>query len=137
MPKTPACPRCADARYTAVASHVEQGLPIRQAAAAAGLHTVSIHRHRRACASYARRVARAQKRGRGAQSLQGRANAQASAAAVERATPIIAAAVAAGASRAEAARRAGVNPATERTWYRDRPDYRAAVEAAQQEPVAS
>lgn len=133
MPKTarPACRRCADARYRAAAEHIEQGFPIRQAAAAAGIARLSVDRHRRSCPTFARSIERALKRGKRTLNRQGANSAVAADAAVSRAQPIIVAALRSGASRAQAAQRAGVKPSTERSWHRRRPEYRAAVAQAQ------
>ena len=129
--RRPACRRCADERYAAVAAAVEQGVPPSAAATAAGIARLSVDRHRRSCPTFARRIERGLKRGKRALNRQGENTAASSAAAVSRAQPIIVAAIAAGANRAEAARAAGIPPATERSWHRRRPDYRAAVEQAQ------
>ena len=139
MPTAAQCRRCTSPQDAAVLRSVADGLPIRTAAAAAGIHHVSIHRHRRRCPKFARQLERAQRRGRGSrgkgnapkQSRQGTNKAAAASAEMQRATPIIAAAVVAGASRTEAAKRAGVNPNTERGWFRSHPTYRAAIEQAQ------
>ena len=130
------CRRCSNPKYEAVLRSVAAGLPKRSAAQAADIHYVNVHRHRQSCPEFSSRLKQAEIEGRGAgkaakQSQQGSDKATASSADRQRATPIIAAAVAAGATRTEAAERAGINPSTERTWYRNRADYRAAIEQAQ------
>lgn len=132
MPQKPKpCRWCRNQRYAQVAAAVERGVPVSTAARAAGIHRVNVHKHVDRCPAFRRRYEQARKQGRARLSRQGRR--AATDVAVSRAAPIIVAAIAAGKSRADAARAAGVNVNTANSWYRRRPDFRADVDAAQQE----
>lgn len=127
MPQTTdACRTCADPRYDAVTQSVERGLSLRNASIAAGLRQPHVSRHRRRCPAFRERLDSAEDRGREERRRSHRPQS------VERALPIIAAALATGASRAEAAERAGIQPSHERAWRARYPSYREAVEDAEQ-----
>ena len=146
MPKrTPTeCRTCTDWRYAAVVASIEQGATLLQAAADAGIHAPSVHRHRRRCATYADRLEQAQaKRGK-PQTKQGRHQAELSAEKRRLFTPHIARAVANGCTRKAAVEQANaelypsvpkedprrLSANTESSWYRTQPSYRAVIERA-------
>lgn len=126
--KTSACRTCADPRYPAVVQSAAQGLSVRSASIAAGVHPAVVYRHRRRCREFNSRLDDAEQQGAELRSTRP----SRPPAAVERAMPIIAAALAAGATRPEAAERAGVTPSHERVWRTRYPSYREAVEQAEQ-----
>ena len=122
----PVCARCGDQRYRAALDAVSGGLPVTRAADAAGLSRVSIYRHARECRPYGVLLGAALEQGGRRLSAPQRLSE-----APMLALPAITAAIREGASRREAARRAGVNPNTAQGWFSRRPDYRAAVSAAE------
>lgn len=121
------CRACSDERYAVLLEAVAQGLSVLQAARVADLHHTSAYRHRPRCAVFGKRLSEAERAGAKRRDSQPRRPP----AHVEAAQPIIAAHVAAGASRAQAAKRAGVRPSDERVWMTRYPSYRDAIEHAQ------
>lgn len=123
---TPSCRRCGSRRHQAVLLHLERGLAVLGAARAAGMSPASAYRHYKACPQFAAAWNAALlcgqrrfdgRRGRGSQLLRSK-------------KPLLLALAADGVTRAEAARRAGINPATERSWFRHDAVYKQEMQAA-------
>lgn len=135
------CRHCAQPRYAQVLAAIEQGLPLSRAAAAVpNLYRENVYRHRAECPTFRKRLDRARMKNARSVSEDGRrpiarlsrqGQQITTAVAIAHAQPSIVAAIVAGLSLPAAARAAGVNVNTAQSWYRRRPDFRAAVDAAQ------